>query len=267
MERPVVLSIAGLDPSSGAGVTADVKTIAAHHCYGATCITLLTIQSTQGITGMEAVKPAVVADTLSCLAMDLEFAAVKIGALGTAEVTCVVEKFLKEHTIRNVVLDPVLISSTGACLLEANGLALLLERLLPLADVITPNVEEAIALTSGIMQSDDRRVLAKQLGLRARNVVITGGNRKPPTDFLLTEDGTEVEYPGRFIKSSSTHGTGCAFSTSLACWLALGHALPDAVGRAKEYVAKGLAQAYPVGKGIGPLNHFPEDRAAEYDRD
>src|SRR5207248_363182 len=144
---PVVLTIAGFDPSSGAGITADIKTIAAHGCYGVACITAMTVQSTQGVSRVEALPARLISDTLKELSQDVEIAAVKIGMLGSAEVAAAVGDFLNSAKLPNVVLDPILRSTSGARLLEPKGEKLMLERLLPLATVITPNLDEAAALS------------------------------------------------------------------------------------------------------------------------
>ena len=148
---PVVLSIAGFDPSSGAGVTADIKTIAAHGCYGVACISALTVQSTSGVRRVEPVAPELLAATLEELASDMEIAAVRIGMLGSAKVVWAVAEFLGKHKLPNVVLDPILKSSSGAELLESAGVQLLTEKLIPLATVMTPNIEEASILTLSLI--------------------------------------------------------------------------------------------------------------------
>src|SRR5215472_248843 len=145
--RPIVLSIAGYDPSSGAGITADVKTIAAHGCYGVTCITALTVQSTRGVKRVDAIEGRVITETLEELINDLDIAAVKIGMLGSAEAARAVAAFLKRHRLRHVVLDPVIRSSSGAELISKEALLVLRDRLLGLASVITPNIDEAAVLT------------------------------------------------------------------------------------------------------------------------
>jgi len=254
---PVILSIAGFDPSSGAGVTADIKTAAAHGCYAITCITALTIKSTAGVRRLEAVRGETVAETLTELASDLEMTAVKIGMLGSGAVARAVVSFLEQRRPRNIVLDPVMRSSSGAELLDAAGVEVLKNRLLPLADVITPNLDEAAALTglivgdvSGMRAAGER---LQEMGARA--VVVTGGHLREPVD-LLCYGALEREYRGRRIETMSTHGTGCAFSTALACRLALGASLTDALDMAKQYVANAMASAVPIGRGRGPLNHL-----------
>jgi hydroxymethylpyrimidine/phosphomethylpyrimidine kinase len=253
----IVLSIAGFDPSSGAGVTADIKTIAAHGCYALTSISALTVQSSQGVRRVEPVAPFLVQQTLELLAEDVEIDAIHIGMLGSAAVAGEVAGFLQRHNPPNVVLDPVLQSSSGADLLDSAGKTVLVEKLLPAAHVITPNLDEAAALTGLEVNNLEqmREAAARLSALGARAVVVTGGHLDPAVDLLVWPGG-EREFQAARVRSSSTHGTGCAFSTALACRLALGLELPQAVALAKEYVTQAIAHAYPVGKGTGPLNHL-----------
>lgn len=254
---PVVLSIAGFDPSSGAGVTADIKTIAAHGCYGAACITALTVQSTQGVRRVEPLSAALVRDTLQELTSDLKFGAVRIGMLGSAVVADAVTDFLEHTKLPNIVLDPILKSSSGADLLPHDAFDILRDRLIPLVAVVTPNIDEASNLTGqAITNLEEMKAAARALhDLGARAVVVTGGHLDPPTDLLSTSRGA-VEIPGQKIASTATHGTGCAFATSLACNLARGLRLRDAAIDAKRFVSEAIRHAYPVGKGTGPVNHF-----------
>ena len=265
---PVVLSIAGFDPSSGAGVTADLKTASANGCYAVTCVTALTVQSSQGVFGVQPVEPQLVSRTLRALADDLEIAAVRIGMLGSGTVAAAVANFLEANQLPNVVLDTVLRSSSGVELLDQAGVDVLRRRLLPLADVITPNVEEAAVFAgtqppaSGASWDEIlpqiRATAGKLHTLGARGVVITGGHLAWANDYLsYSMDGAlqEEVFLGHRIGSGSTHGTGCAFATALACELAHEKRLPEAVRAAKDYVRKAIAAAYPLGKGTGPLNH------------
>ena len=258
---PVMLTIAGFDPSSGAGVTADIKTIAAHHCYGVACITALTVQSTLGVRRVQPVPPDLLAETLDELARDMEFAAVHIGMLGSVETANVVADFVSKNRLPNVVLDPVLKATSGADLLDEPGLTILIKRLMPLARVITPNLDEASIISGLTVRTKEDMALAaaKLHDMGAQAVVITGGHLDQPCDLLNStgESGTEQQFfESERIHSTSTHGTGCAFSTAMACHLAHGRSLPDAVSRAQRYVSAAIAKAYPVGKGIGPLNHL-----------
>ena len=258
---PIVLSIAGFDPSSGAGITADIKTLAAHGCYGICCITALTVQSTTGVRRVEPVPANLVRETLDELAGDMAIAAVRIGMLGTLDVLDAVTDFLRMQHIAHVVLDPILKSSSGADLLEPAAVPTLVSTLFPRASVITPNIAEAAALTGlPVTNIEQMRSAAQRLHeMGAANVVITGGHLATPTDLLSMSVGAEpkvLEFAGQAIATRSTHGTGCAFATSLAANLALGRPLPEAVLLAKQYVARAMAAAYPVGHGAGPLNHM-----------
>jgi hydroxymethylpyrimidine/phosphomethylpyrimidine kinase len=267
---PVVLTIAGFDPSSGAGITADIKTIAAHECYGVACITALTIQSTQGVRRVVGVDAKIVAETLAELVADLAVEAVHIGMLGNAQVVAVVADFLGDFTgqtspgkvrLPHVVLDPILKSSSGTDLLDAAGTRLLIERLIPLAQVVTPNLDEASALTGmEVRNLDQMRAAAARLHtMGAANVVVTGGHLEKATDLLsfTTVRGIEREvFKADRQRPNATHGTGCAFSTALACHLAHGRGLPEAVMLSKAYVSAAIVNAYALGKGVGPLHHL-----------
>jgi hydroxymethylpyrimidine/phosphomethylpyrimidine kinase len=253
-QRRVVLSIAGYDPSSGAGITADIKTIAAHGCYGITCITALTVQSTQGVARVSPVEGRVIAETLEALADDMKIAAVKVGMLGSAEAAKIVAAFLERHRPPKVVVDPVLVSSSGAELISRKGIQILKESILPLAHVITPNIDEAAMLAAmKIANREEMKAAALQLHrMGARNVIVTGGHLDPPYDLLLARS-KETWLRGKKIPSRSTHGTGCAFSTALACRLALGFDLLEAAKAAKKFVESALRSAPAMGKGIGPV--------------
>ena len=258
---PVILSIAGFDPSSGAGITADIKTAAAHGCYAATCVTALTVQTTQGVRTVEPVRPEIVQATLRELFADLPVAAVRLGMLGSAEVTGAVAKFLEAERPANVVVDPIVRSSSGADLLSPAGLDILRQSILPLSSVVTPNIDEAAALTgisiAGLQEA--QRAAEKLLDEGVKAVVITGGHLKSPADTLFWREGGRLQirsYPSRKLESRSTHGTGCAFATSIACSLALRMELADAVPRAQQYVLRAIQEAEPLGKGIGPIDHF-----------
>jgi hydroxymethylpyrimidine/phosphomethylpyrimidine kinase len=266
---PVVLTIAGFDPSSGAGITADIKTIAAHGCYGVSCITALTVQSTRGVRRVEGVDPKIIAETLQELVSDLAVEAIHIGMLGNEQVVAAVADFLGDFggafpeyaRLPHVVLDPILKSSSGADLLDAAGTKLLIERLVPLAEVITPNLDEASVLTGmAVTNLDQMREAAARLhSLGAANVVVTGGHLEKAIDLLSfkTAHGTEQEiFKADRQRSSSTHGTGCAFATALACHLAQGRGLPEAVLLSKVYVSAAIANAHPMGHGAGPLHHL-----------
>ena len=274
---PIILTIAGFDPTSGAGVTADIKTIAAHACYGVACITALTVQSTSGVRRVEVLDPALVSETLEELAGDVEIAAVHIGMLGSAKVVRAVADFLSGQPARpgtgrsgsqngrprlpNIVLDPILKSSSGAELLDTAGTRLLVERLIPLADVVTPNIDEAAVIT-GIEVKDlneMKAAAAKLHEMGASAVVITGGHLEKAIDLLSfkTKRGVEQEiFKAERQRSNSTHGTGCAFATAMACHLALNRGLAEAALLAKTYVTAAITYGHPVGRGTGPIHHL-----------
>jgi hydroxymethylpyrimidine/phosphomethylpyrimidine kinase len=261
LKPPVVLTIAGFDPSSGAGVTADIKTIAAHGCYGVACITALTVQSTTGVRRVEMVDSGLLTETLAELAADVELAAVHIGMLGSRMGVQAVADFLATHKLPNVVLDPILKSSSGTDLLDADGIVKLAEKLIPLATLVTPNIDEASRLTGlPVTDPEQMRSAARNLhGIGASAVVITGGHLEKAIDLLSFTSGRGIQqelFKSARLKSNSTHGTGCAFSTAIACHLAMGRGLPEAVLLAKAYVAAAISNAHSLGHGIGPIHHL-----------
>jgi len=255
---PVVLTIAGFDPSSGAGVTADIKTIAAHGCYGVAAITALTVQSTMGVRKVAPVPTAILTETLQELIADSQVSAVHIGMLGSAEVAASVAAFLEAAKFPNVVLDTVLTSTSGAMLLDEEGILVLQERLFPLATVITPNLAEAAALTGmEIVEVDEmKRAAARLHEMGAKAVVTTGGHLEKAIDLLSLKGDYAQIFRADKIDSPNTHGTGCAFSTAVACQLALERSLSTAVLLAKAYVTAAISSSYAIGKGAGPVNHM-----------
>jgi len=266
---PVILTIAGFDPSSGAGVTADIKTIAAHSCYGVACITAMTVQSTAAVRKVEPSDPAFVLDTLEELASDVDIAAVHIGMLGSDKVAKAVADFLggpasrtgKETRLPNIVLDPVLKSSSGADLLDSAGTRVLIERLIPLCAIVTPNIDEAAAITGiKVKNLGEMKAAARKLHeMGANAVVVTGGHLDKAMDLLsfTTKHGVEQEvFTAERQRSNSTHGTGCAFSTAMACHLAFDRGLAEATLLAKTYVTAAISEAHALGRGTGPVNHF-----------
>jgi hydroxymethylpyrimidine/phosphomethylpyrimidine kinase len=258
---PVVLTISGLDPSAGAGTLADIKTLAAHGCYGVGCVTALTVQSTTGVRRVEPASSKLVRETLEELAADFPIAAARIGMLGSAAVVEAVADFLGPGRIPFVVLDPILRSTSGADLIDKRGAECLPKLLFRSSTVITPNIDEAARLT-GLPVSNvaEMKAAARRLHeMGAKNVVITGGHLERPIDLLsVAEAGgcEQTEFASEHLRSTATHGTGCAFSTAVAANLALGKQLSDAVVLAKAYVTKAIARAYPLGRGAGPIHHL-----------
>jgi hydroxymethylpyrimidine/phosphomethylpyrimidine kinase len=255
---PVVLTIAGFDPSSGAGVSADIKTIAAHGCYGIAAITALTVQSTTGVRRMDPVDVKILRDTLDALVEDVKVSAVHIGTLGSGDVASEVVAFLKKSQLPNIVLDPVLAASSGARLLDDAGRKVMVEELLPLTTAATPNAQEAAVLTGlEVINIDDMKLAANRLReMGAKNVVITGGHLDVATDLLSFSNGDVQTFKSERLESNFTHGTGCAFASSITCHLAQGRPLAEAVLLAKAYVTAAISNGYPVGKGTNPVNHM-----------
>ena len=263
--RPVALTIAGFDPGSGAGITADLKTFAAHGIYGVACVSAMTVQSTQGVRAVEPLSANLVRATLDCLVEDVALSGVKIGMLGTSAVAGEVASFLRAQSIKipreRIVLDPVLRSTSGTPLIDANGVRVIRDELLHCVAWITPNIHELAILVGDDPETLSRdQVPAAAARLREGNVdlnvVVTGGHLGQPDDFLFTASGEQNWLPGERIATNSTHGTGCAFSTAILCGLVSGLNPKEAVASAKAYVTEALRSAYPVGKGKGSMNHF-----------
>jgi hydroxymethylpyrimidine/phosphomethylpyrimidine kinase len=278
-----VLTIAGFDPSSGAGVTADLMVFAAHGLYGTACITALTVQSTLGVRLTHPVPAAVVEATLACLDVDIPPAGIKIGMLSNSNNIRSISDYIStinglHHTSPTVprvpiVLDPILRASSGRELLDEPGVIALQQQLLPLVDWITPNLDE-LAVLSGenigsreelpracqvLQNSIDRRSGGHRMGVFA-----TGGHLDTPDDFLLLQSGEGLWLPGDLIVTQSTHGTGCALSTAFLSRLVLGDTPRQAALAAKSYVAGALRAAFKIGTGIGPINHlWPFDRVID----
>src|ERR1700726_541151 len=254
---PILLTIAGFDPSCGAGTAADLKTFAAHGCYGVAAITSLTVQNTQGVQEVQNTPAATLRAQLDVLAKDCEIAAVKIGMLGNRGNAVVVAEFLDAHKFAHVVHDPVMKSSSGAELLDAGGIKFVAAELLKRASVITPNVAEAEVLTGLTIKdlADMEAAARKLVEMGAMAGIVKGGHMEKAVDVLF--DGKEMHHlGGDRVKVENTHGTGCTFASAITAQLAAGRSLLEATTLAKAYVMKAIEKAYPVGKGRLPLDHF-----------
>ena len=259
----IALSIAGFDPSSGAGITADLLTFQAHRLFGTSAITAITVQSSRGVLASHPVAPDILRATLECLQADLPAAGIKIGMLATSSHVLVVSEFLRSLRASGsripVVLDPVIRSSSGHPLLDAEGIALLRQQLLPEVSWVTPNAQElAILLERSAIAPEALPGAARSLQSLGRelNMVVTGGDLHRPDDLLVPASGDPLWLPGVRIETTSTHGTGCAFSSALLSALILGGAPAEAARSAKAYVAGALAHAPGLGSGHGPLDHL-----------
>lgn len=256
---PVVLTIAGSDPSGGAGIQADLKTIHRHGGYGASVLTVLTMQNTQGVTRAEAVPHDVVRDQLRSVLTDLAPAAVKTGALGSAAVVREVGEVARRSEVPWVV-DPVSLPSRGVPLGDGLLAEALAAELLPHATLVTPNAREAAELAGFPVETlaDANRAAEQIAALGCRSVLVTGGHFAGDTrgTDLLWDTGRAFELPPSQVLAGEFHGTGCALSAAIATRLARGEPLPEAVKRSKAWLESALATAFPVGAGAKPVNHL-----------
>ncbi len=254
---PILLTIAGFDPCCGAGTVADLKTFAAHGCYGVAAITSMTVQNTQGVEAVHNTPSAELRGQLEILVKDCEIAAVKIGMLGNRGNAVVIGEFLDAHKFAHVILDPVMKSSSGTELLDAGGVKYVATELMKRASVFTPNVPEAEVLT-GLEIKDVSAMEAaarKLVEMGAQAVIVKGGHMERAVDVVF--DGSElVQLGGDRVKTENMHGTGCTFASALTAQLAAGRGLIEAATLAKAYVTKAIEKGYPIGKGRVPLDHF-----------
>jgi len=258
---PNVLSIAGSDPSGGAGIQADLKAFSALGAYGMTVITALTAQNTRGVTGVRVIEPDFVAAQIDAVFADVRVDAVKIGMVATAEIANAIADRLRQHGARNIVLDPVMVAKSGDRLLREDAVAAVRERLVPLASVITPNLPEAAVLLGAAEPAtleDMRRTVRALHGLGSTWVLLKGGHLAGGDSTDLLFDGAAItELPAARIATRNTHGTGCTLSAAIAALLPR-HDMAGAVRRAKTYLTGAIAAAdlLTVGSGHGPVHHF-----------
>lgn len=252
-----VLTIAGSDSGGGAGIQADLKTIASHKLYGMSAITALTAQNTTGVYGVLESTPAFLEKQLDCVFTDIFPDAVKIGMVSGIPLIETIAAALSKYRPANIVLDPVMVSTSGCRLMAEEACEALMKRLLPLADIITPNIPEAEVLSGLLIRSPEdmvraaRRIAADYAGA----ILIKGGHEQnTANDFLYTQEGGRWFY-GERIENENTHGTGCTLSSAIACNLAQGYGMPDSVRRAKEYISGALRAGLDLGHGSGPLDH------------
>jgi hydroxymethylpyrimidine/phosphomethylpyrimidine kinase len=254
---PVILTIAGFDPSGGAGILADLKTFAAHNCYGVAAITALTIQNTQGVEHVYPVEAPKLRECIENLMADGHICVVKTGMLATSENVEIVCEFLDRNPKLPVVLDPVLRSTSGKDLIDSAGAEILRSQLLKRTSLITPNLAEASLLTGLKVETvDEMKAAARKLQeLGAKATIVTGGLHEKAVDVFF--DGSNLEiFSGDRVKPENTHGTGCTFASALAANLALGRQVKDAIVLAKAFVTEAIRKAFPTGPGRVPLNHL-----------
>ena len=258
------LSIAGSDSSGGAGIQADIKTMSANGVYAMTAVTALTAQNTTGVTDILDSTPAFLSAQLDAVFTDIFPDAVKIGMVSSAELISVIAQKLRQYGARHIVVDPVMVATSGSRLLREDAVEALKTELLPLAEVATPNIPEAEILadmpirTPADMEAAARKI-SEQYGCA---VLCKGGHDLNDANDLLWKDGAGYWFNGRRINNPNTHGTGCTLSSAIAANLAKGVALEDAVRRAKEYISGALAAMLDLGHGRGPMNHLFDLKSA-----
>jgi hydroxymethylpyrimidine/phosphomethylpyrimidine kinase len=252
-----VLTIAGSDSSGGAGIQADIKTITAHKMYAMSAITALTAQNTTGVYGIMDVTPEFVARQLDCVFTDIYPDAVKIGMVSSGDIIDVIVEKLKQYDAKNIVIDPVMVSTSGCRLISEQAMEALMTKLLPLGTVITPNIPEAEVLC-GFAVTDETGMIeaAKKIAKRLDGaVLVKGGHLVSDASDLLYENGTVNWFKSERVSNPNTHGTGCTLSSAIACGLADGKPLDRSIQNAKEYLTGALQAMLDLGKGSGPMDH------------
>ena len=258
-----VLTIAGSDSSGGAGIQADIKTIQSMGLFAQSAITALTAQNTTGVYGVHDVPTDFVAQQIDVVFDDIRPDAVKIGMVSSAEIVASIVDALERNDARNIVVDPVMVATSGSELASNSAIAALRDKLIPLAAVITPNMPEAEALFGSHIEARDEQERAALEIARAAGVAVLvkgGHGENDANDVLARPDGNVVWFEGERVDTANTHGTGCTLSSAIACGLALGKTLEDAVRDAKAYITGALSAGLDLGKGSGPLDHMWQHR-------
>ena len=251
------LTIAGSDSSGGAGIQADIKTMTANGVYAMSSITALTAQNTTGVQGIFEVSPDFLAQQLDSIFTDIRPDAVKIGMVSSTGLIEVIARKLREYRAENIVVDPVMVATSGAKLISDDAIAALKEHLLPLATVLTPNIPETEVLSGmAVRTPDDMVAAAKAISEQYRCAVLCkGGHQLNDANDLLWRDGTSKWFNGKRIDNPNTHGTGCTLSSAIASNLAKGYDLDTSVQKAKAYISGALGAMLDLGRGSGPMNH------------
>lgn len=252
------LTIAGSDSSGGAGIQADLKTMTALGVYGMSAITALTAQNTTGVQSIFEVTSKFLEEELDSIFTDIFPDSVKIGMVSNADLIRVISKKLREYNAKNIVVDPVMVSTSGSKLMADGAKDTLLSELFKVADIITPNIPEAEALTGqSIKSKDDMVEAAKRIGEFFEGyILLKGGHRTDDADDLLYKNSRKIWIKGERIENPNTHGTGCTLSSAIASYLAMGHDVPESVHLAKEFITGAISAKLDLGKGRGPLNHM-----------
>lgn len=251
------LTIAGSDSSGGAGIQADIKTMTANGVFAMSAITALTAQNTTGVTGIMEVSPEFLKEQLDCVFTDIHPDAVKIGMVSSSGLICSIADKMKEYHAQNIVVDPVMVATSGAKLISEDAVATLKDRLLPLADILTPNIPEAEVLSGIKIHTEEDMIRAGQEISEKYDVavLVKGGHQLNDANDLLYRNGSYRWFCGKRINNPNTHGTGCTLSSAIASNLAKGFSIDDSVKRAKDYISGALGAMLNLGKGSGPMNH------------
>ena len=268
------LTIAGSDSSGGAGIQADIKTMTANGVFAMSAVTALTAQNTTGVTGIMEVSPEFLKEQIDCIFTDIRPDAVKIGMVSSAELIRAIAEKLKEYQAENIVVDPVMVATSGAKLISDDAIGILKEALLPMADILTPNIPEAEVLSGMEVKTEEDMVKAAEKISRTYRcaVLLKGGHQLNDANDLLCRGEEHRWFYGKRIDNPNTHGTGCTLSSAIASNLAKGFDMETAVERAKAYISGALGAMLDLGKGSGPMNHAfdisgeyikESDRAAE----
>ena len=257
MKMKTALTIAGSDCSGGAGIQADLKTMTLNGVYAMSVITALTAQNTTGVRAIQEATPDFLKQQIDAVFEDIAPDAVKIGMVSSAELIRVIAERLRYYGAKNVVVDPVMVATSGSALMQSDALQTLTEELFPIASLITPNIPEAQVLTGLTIRSEeDMLAAAKQMGERYHcAVLLKGGHSINDANDLLYSSGKEIWFTGERIDNPNTHGTGCTLSSAIAANLAKGYSLSESVQRAKNYISGALAAMLDLGKGSGPMHH------------
>lgn len=255
-----VLTVAGSDSCGGAGIQADLKTFSAHGVYGMSVITAVTAQNTQGVFAVQNISPEVIAGQINAIFEDIEVDALKIGMVSVIETIKTIEERLRKHRARNIVLDPVMISKSGFPLLQPEAGEALVKHLFPLAQIVTPNIPEAEAITGiKIRETADMKEAARAIFFHGpAYVLIKGGHLEDRAVDVLFDGRDFLELNVPRIATKNTHGTGCTLSASLASNLALGFSVNEAIQLSKKYITTAIKHSLTIGQGTGPVHHFYE---------
>jgi len=257
MKMKTALTIAGSDCSGGAGIQADLKTMTMNGVYAMSVITALTAQNTTGVRAIQESTPDFLGEQLDAVFEDIYPDAVKIGMVASSELICVIADRLAYHKAKNVVVDPVMVATSGSSLMKTEAVQTLVDKLLPIATLVTPNIPEAQILSGKIIErKEDMLSAAKSIGdAYGCAVLLKGGHRINDANDLLYANGESVWFEGKRINNPNTHGTGCTLSSAIASNLAKGFTLAESVQRAKDYISGALSAMLDLGNGSGPMNH------------